>query len=174
MPDPRYPIGKFSYSGPLTTEQKQEFLTDIEQAPARLRAALHGLSDDQLNTPYRDGGWTLRQVAHHLPDSHMNSYIRFKLALTEDQPTIKPYEENLWAELPEAKHAPVESSLALLDSLHQRWMLMLRKLSDSDWKRTFRHPAMGEVSLEKNLALYSWHGRHHVAHITSLREKMKW
>ena len=113
MSDPRYPIGKFSYSGPLTAEQKQQYLADIEQTPARLRAALRGLSDQQLDTPYRDGGWTPRQVAHHVPDSHMNSYMRFKLALTEDEPTIKPYMENLWAELPEAKHAPIEVSLAL-------------------------------------------------------------
>jgi hypothetical protein len=174
MPDPRYPIGKFSYSGPLTAEQKQQCLADIEQTPARLRAALRGLSDQQLNTPYRDGGWTPRQVAHHVPDSHMNSYMRFKLALTEDEPTIKPYMENLWAELPEAKHAPIEVSLALLDSLHQRWMLMLREFTDAEWKRTFRHPDLGPMSLEKTLALYSWHGRHHVAHITNLREKMGW
>jgi DinB superfamily len=121
MSDPRYPIGKFSYTGPLTAEQKEQCLTDIEQTPARLRAALRGLSDQQLDTPYRDGGWTPRQVAHHVADSHMNSYLRFKLALTEDEPTIKPYMENLWAELPEAKHAPIEVSLALLDNLHQRW-----------------------------------------------------
>ena len=132
MPDPRYPIGKFSYSGPPTAEQTQQHLTNIEQTPARLRAALGGLSDQQLDTPYRDGGWTLRQLAHHVPDSHMNAYIRFKLALTENDPTIKPYMEGLWAELPEAKHAPVELSLALLDSLHQRWMLMLRKLTDAE------------------------------------------
>jgi uncharacterized damage-inducible protein DinB len=174
MSDPRYPIGKFSYIGPLTPEQKQQCLADIEQTPERLRAALRGLSDEQLDTPYRDGGWTLRQVAHHVPDSHMNSYIRYKLALTEEEPTIKPYEENIWAELPEAKRAPIEVSLALLDSLHQRWMLMLRGLTDTEWKRTFRHPELGAVSLEKNLALYSWHGRHHVAHITGLREKMGW
>jgi len=153
MSDPRYPIGKFSYTAPLTAEQKQQYLADIEQTPARLRAALRGLSDRQLDTPYRDGGWTLRQVAHHVPDSHMNSYIRFKLALTEDEPTIKPYMENLWAELPEAKHAPIEVSLALLDSLHQRLMLMLRELTDGEWKRTFRHP---------------------VAHVTSLRERRGW
>jgi uncharacterized damage-inducible protein DinB len=174
MADPRYPIGKFSYSGPLTEEQKQQYLNDIEQTPARLRAALSGLSDDQLNTPYRDGGWTLRQVAHHVPDSHMNSYMRFKLALTEDDPTIKPYQESLWAELPEAKHAPIEVSLALLNSLHQRWMRMFREMTDADWKRTFRHPVLGSVSLERNLALYSWHGRHHTAHVTNLREKMGW
>ena len=155
MSDPRYPIGKFSYTGPPTAEQKQQSLSDIEQTPARLRAALRGLSDRQLDTPYRDGGWTPRQVAHHVADSHMNSYIRCKLALTEDDPTIKPYLENLWAELPEAKHAPIEVSLALLDSLHQRWMLLLRELTDAQWKRTFRHPEMGPMSLEKNLALYS-------------------
>jgi uncharacterized damage-inducible protein DinB len=174
MTDPRYPIGKFSYNGPLTAEQRQQFLNDIEQTPRKLRAAVSGLSEQQLNTPYREGGWTVRQLAHHVPDSHMNSYIRFKLALTEDDPTIKPYLEDRWAELPEAKRAPVDVSLALLDSLHQRWMLMLRNLTDADWQRTFRHPEMGPMTLEKNLALYSWHGRHHVAHVTSLREKMGW
>jgi uncharacterized damage-inducible protein DinB len=174
MSDPRYPIGKFSYSGPLTDEQRQRCLEDIAEAPRRLRAALDGLSDHQLDTPYRDGGWTLRQVAHHVPDSHMNSYIRFKLALTEQEPTIKPYMENLWAELPESRHAPIEVSLALLDSLHQRWMLVLRQLTAADWKKTFRHPELGPMSLEKNLALYSWHGRHHVAHITTLREAKGW
>jgi uncharacterized damage-inducible protein DinB len=174
MTDPRYPIGKFSFDGLPTAEQRQEHITHIEQTPARLRAAVHGLSDQQLNTPYREGGWTVRQVAHHVPDSHMNAYIRFKLALTEDEPTIRPYMEDRWAELPEAKSAPIEVSLALLDSLHQRWMLVLRNLTDADWKRTFRHPELGLLSLEKTLALYSWHGRHHVAHVTSLREKMGW
>jgi uncharacterized damage-inducible protein DinB len=139
-----------------------------------LRAALRGLSDQQLDTPYRDGGWTLRQLAHHVPDSHMNAYIRCKLALTEYEPTIKPYMEDLWAELPDAKQAPIEMSLALLDSLHQRWMLMLRKLTEADFTRTFLHPELGAMSLEKNVALYAWHGRHHVAHVTSLREKMGW
>ena len=174
MTDPRYPIGKFSYQGPLTAEQKRIYLDDIEETPAKLRAAIRGLSDKQLATPYRDGGWTVRQVIHHVPDSHMNSYIRFKLALTEDAPTIKPYFEDRWAELPEAKQASTEVSLALLESLHQRWMLMLRGLTDADWQRTFRHPELGPMTLEKTLALYSWHGRHHVAHITSLRDKMGW
>jgi uncharacterized damage-inducible protein DinB len=173
-PDPRYPIGKFSFDGPPTPQQKQQFLADIEQTPARLRAAVQGLSESQLNTPYRDGGWTVRQVVHHVPDSHMNSYVRFKLALTEDEPTIRPYLEDRWAELPEAKHSPIEISLALLDSLHQRWMLFLRNLTDADWKRSFRHPELGLMSLEKTLALYAWHGRHHVAHVTALREKMGW
>ncbi len=174
MPDPRYPIGKFSFEGPLTAEQKKQYLNDIEQTPARLRAAVRGLSDEQLNTPYRDGGWTVRQLAHHVPDSHMNAYIRFKLALTEDEPTIRPYMEDRWAELPESKQAPIDVSLALLDSLHQRWTMVLRNIPDADWKRTFRHPEMGLLSLEKTLALYAWHGRHHVAHVTTLREKMGW
>ncbi len=172
--DPRYPIGKFSFEGPLSEEQKSRFLDDIEQTPARLKAAVAGLSDAQLDTPYRDGGWTVRQVVHHVPDSHMNSYVRFKLALTEPEPTIRTYMENLWAELPEAKNAPIELSLGLLESLHERWMLMLRAFAPADWKRTFRHPEIGLVSLEKNLALYAWHGRHHVAHITELRKRMGW
>jgi hypothetical protein len=174
MSDPRYPIGKFSYAGPPTAAERQQSLADIEETPARLRVALRGLSDQQLDTAYRDGGWTLRQLAHHVPDSHMNAYIRCKLALTEYEPTIKPYMEDLWAELPDAKQAPIEMSLALLDSLHQRWMLMLRKLTEADFTRTFLHPELGAMSLEKNVALYAWHGRHHVAHVTSLREKMGW
>jgi hypothetical protein len=174
MSDSRYPIGKFSYSGSLTPEGKTKFLDDIEQTPARMRAAVAGLSEAQLDTPYRDGGWTVRQVVHHVPDSHMNSYIRFKLAMTESEPTIKPYMEDLWAELPEARTAPTEVSLALLGSLHTRWMMFLRSLKPEDWKRTFKHPELGPMDLEKTLALYSWHGRHHVAHITSLRNKMGW
>jgi hypothetical protein len=174
MTDPRYPIGEFSYDGALTENQKARYLDDIEQTPARLRAAVKGLSDKQLDTPYRQGGWTVRQVVHHVPDSHLNSYVRFKLALTEDEPTIRPYMEHLWAELPEAKTAPVELSLVLLESLHKRWMLMLRAITPADWKRTYQHPGMGVMSLEKTLASYSWHGRHHVAHVTSLREKMGW
>jgi uncharacterized damage-inducible protein DinB len=172
--DPRYPIGKFSYSAPLTPEQKRQYLDDIEQTPARLRAAVHDLSDKQLDTPYRDGGWTVRQVVHHVPDSHMNSYVRFKLALTEDEPTIRPYREDRWAELPEAKQAPIDFSLALLDSLHRRWMLVLKNLKDADWQRTFRHPELGAMTLEKSVALYAWHGRHHVAHVTELRKQKGW
>jgi len=174
MSDPRYPIGKFSFDGTLTAAQRKQYLNDIEQTPARLRAAVRGLSDEQLNTPYREGGWTVRQLAHHVPDSHMNAYIRFKLALTEDEPTIRPYMEDRWAELPESKQAPIDVSLTLLDSLHQRWTMVLRNIPDADWKRTFRHPEMGLLSLEKTLALYAWHGKHHVAHVTTLREKMGW
>ena len=174
MSDPRYPIGKFSYTGPLSSEQKKQYLDDIDQTPARMRAAVRGLSDKQLDTPYRDGGWTVRQLTHHVPESHMNAYIRFKLALTEDDPVIKPYMEDRWAELPDARQAPIETSLALLDSLHQRWTTVLRNLGDAEWQRTFRHPEIGPMTLEKTLALYSWHGRHHVAHVTTLREKMGW
>jgi uncharacterized damage-inducible protein DinB len=174
MTDLRFPVGKFLFEGPLTEEQKQASLDEIELTPAKLRAAIKGLSEAQLDTPYRPGGWTVRQVVHHLPDSHMNSYVRFKLALTEDEPTIKPYAEDRWAELADTKATPVEVSLTLLESLHDRWARLLRSLSPNDWKRTFRHPEMGAMTLEKTLALYAWHGRHHVAHITSLREKSGW
>jgi hypothetical protein len=174
MTDLRYPIGKFRFEGPLTEDQKQKHLADIEQAPSHLRAAVKGLSNRQLDTPYRPEGWTVRQLAHHVPDSHLNAYIRFKLALTEDEPTIKPYAEDRWAQLADTPTTPVEVSLTLMDSLHQRWMNLLRSLKPEDWKRTFRHPEMGLMSLEKTLALYSWHGRHHVAHITTLRERNSW
>ncbi len=174
MTDLRYPIGKFHYEGPPTEDQKKKLLDDVEQTPAKLRAAVKGLSDDQLNTPYRPEGWTVRQVVHHVPDSHLNAYIRFKLALTEEEPTIKPYAEDRWAQLADTQSTPVEVSLAMLDSLHTRWMKLLRSLKPEEWKRTFRHPELGLMPLEKNLALYSWHGRHHVAHITALRERSGW
>lgn len=174
MSDARFPIGKFIFDGPLDPTQRQRFIDDIAQAPSALRAAVHGLTPQQIETPYREGGWTVRQVAHHVPESHMNAYIRFKLALTEDSPTIKPYMEDRWAKLRDVESTPIEVSLTLLDSLHDRWIRLLRTLEPSDWKRTFNHPEMGSVSLEKNLALYSWHGRHHVAHITELRKRMKW
>jgi uncharacterized damage-inducible protein DinB len=172
--DPRYPIGKFDWSGTSTEAERRKFIAQIEGTPAKLRAAVKGLTEQQLDTPYRDGGWTVRQVVHHLPDSHMNGYVRFKLAATEDQPTIKTYEEELWAELPDAKTAPIEPSLALLESLHYRWVLFLKSLRAEDYARKLKHPELGEVVLDKYLALYAWHGRHHVAHITSLRERMKW
>jgi len=174
MTDLRYPIGKFKFEGPTTPEQREELLNQIEQAPSRLRAAVKGLSDQQLDTPYRPEGWTVRQVVHHIPDSHLNAYIRYKLALTEDEPTIKPYAEDRWAQLADTQATPVEVSLAMLDSLHNRWVHLLRSLQPDDWKRAFRHPELGLVSLEKNLALYAWHGRHHAAHITSLRERNGW
>jgi DinB superfamily len=174
MSDLRYPIGQFTFDGFLTEKQRNEFIDGIEQAPANLRAAVGGLSPQQLDTAYRPDGWTVRQVVHHVADSHLNSYVRFKWALTEDEPTIKPYYEDRWAELEEARSAPTEISLALLESLHKRWVLMLRSIKSEDWKRTFRHPELGLMGLEKNLALYAWHGKHHVAHITSLRQRMKW
>jgi len=174
MTDLRYPVGKFTYEGPLTEEQKQNFLDDIEHTPANLRAAVKGLSEKQLDTPYRPEGWTVRQVTHHVPDSHLNAYIRTKLALTEEEPTIKPYAEDRWAQLADTRSTPIEVSLALLDSLHDRWMRLLRSLQSEDWKRTFRHPELGVMNLDKTLALYAWHGRHHVAHVTSLREKNGW
>ena len=174
MSDLRYPVGKFSYNGPLSEEQKATFLTDIAETPEKLRAAVKGLTDAQLDTPYRDGGWTVRQVIHHMPDSHMNSYVRFKLALTEDEPTIKPYAEDRWAELADSKTTPIEVSLTLFDSLHDRWVRLLRSLTPEEWQRTFRHPVMGAMTLEKTLALYAWHGKHHVAHITELGKRMNW
>jgi len=174
MTDPRYPVGKFSYDGPPSEAQKQTLLNEISQAPANLRASVKGLSEVQLDTPYRDGGWTARQVVHHVPDSHMNAFIRFKLALTEDEPTIKPYAEDRWALLGDVAGTPIETSLCSLDCLHQRWMVLLRSLTADQWKRTFRHPEIGVMTLEKTLALYAWHGRHHVAHITSLRERNGW
>jgi uncharacterized damage-inducible protein DinB len=174
MTDLRYPIGKFSYAVAPTPEQRQQLLHEIGQAPSQLREAVKGLSPQQLDTPYRPEGWTVRQVVHHIPDSHLNAYVRFKLALTEDEPTIKPYAQEKWARLPDTAATPVEVSLTMLDSLHDRWVRLLRSIQNEDWTRTFRHPELGLVPLEKNLALYAWHGRHHVAHITSLRERNSW
>jgi uncharacterized damage-inducible protein DinB len=173
MTDDRYPIGKFQYS-PLSREQSDSFLEEIAKAPINLRAAVKGLTEEQLGKPYRPGGWTVRQVVHHLPDSHLNSYVRFKLALTEENPTIKPYAEDKWAELSDSESTPVETSLTMLEALHDRWVRLLRSLTPEQWKRTFRHPVLGEMSLEKTLALYAWHGKHHVAHITELRKRMSW
>lgn len=170
----QYPVGKFQRPENLSEEQRRACISVIAETPARLKAAVAGLRAAQLDTPYRPGGWTVRQVAHHMPDSHMNSYVRFRLALTETEPTIKPYDEARWAELADAKTAPIEPSLALLENLHARWVLLLQSLSGADWARTFRHPDLGLMTLEQNLALYDWHGRHHVAHITGLRERLGW
>lgn len=174
MTDLRYPIGKFTLEGEITDDRRQKWIDGIAETPGRLQAAVEGLSSQQIDTPYRPGGWTVRQVVHHLPDSHLNAYVRFKLALTEEEPTIKPYDEQRWAELNDSLSAPVEISLALLESLHRRWTLLLRSLTTADFRRRFRHPELGIVPLDRNLALYAWHGRHHVAHITSLRERMGW
>jgi hypothetical protein len=174
MSDLRYPVGKFECQGPLSEAERSGLVQQIADAPANLRSATTALSETQLDTPYRPGGWTVRQVVHHVPDSHMNSYVRFKLALTEDEPTIKPYAEDRWAELADTPATPIEVSLTLLESLHNRWVRLLRSLTPEQWKRTFRHPDLGPLNLEKTLALYAWHGRHHVAHITELRKRMSW
>ena len=155
-------------------ERASRAIDAIAAAPAKLRAAVAGLTDVQLDTPYRPDGWTVRQVVHHVPDSHMNAYVRFKLALTEDEPTIKPYDEARWAELADTRDTPVESSLALLDRLHDRWVRLLRSMSADDFARRLRHPEMGVQRLDQVLALYDWHGRHHVGHVASLRERMGW
>jgi uncharacterized damage-inducible protein DinB len=174
MSDPRYPIGKLQAVEHPDDTMRKEFIQRIADAPAALAAAVKGLSEQQLDTPYRDGGWTVRQVVHHMPDSHMNSYVRLRLALTENEPTIKPYEEHLWAELFDARTAPIAVSLTMLEALHQRWVMLLRSLKPADFSRTFRHPVNGVRTVDWLLQLYAWHGRHHVAHITSLRERMKW
>lgn len=174
MTDLRYPIGKAEMETELSDERRRELIGWIAETPARLRAAVQGLNDEQLNTPYRPGGWTVRQVVHHVPDSHMNAYIRFRWALTEDQPRIKTYDEGRWAELPDARSLPVEVSLDLLEALHQRWVALLRALTPADYGRTVQHPDHGEINLNQLLGLYAWHGTHHVAHVESLRRRMGW
>jgi len=173
--DPRYPIGKFSRppSNTLSEAERAACIEEIAAAPANFRRALAGLNDTQLDTPYRDGGWTVRQVAHHVPDSHMNAYIRFKWGLTEQNPAIKTYEEKDWARTPEIG-APIAMSLDLLTALHVRWATLLRNMRPADFARTIQHPDWGTPSLDTILALYAWHGRHHTAHVTSLRQKMGW
>jgi hypothetical protein len=172
--DLRYPIGSFHIEGEPDEDWRRERIAEIEETPARLRAAIAGLSPEQMDTPYRPGGWTVRQVVHHVPDSHANAYIRLKLALTEDEPTIKPYAEARWAELADSRETPVEISLTLLETVHHRMVVLLRSLRPEDFARTFRHPEKGVVNLDWLLGMYAWHGRHHVAHVTSLRERMGW
>ncbi|MDP4095412.1 bacillithiol transferase BstA [Paenibacillus sp. P96] len=169
----RYPIGEFEAPDPIPDEMLQGWINDIAELPAKLRAAVKGLDDEQLDTPYREGGWTVRQVVHHVADSHINSYVRFKLALTEELPAIKPYEEGRWAELPDARLS-VEVSLNLLDSLHERWVTLLRSFEPEQFSRSFVHPESGVISLKNATGMYSWHGMHHTAHITSLTKRMGW
>ena len=157
----------------LEPGERRAAIAQIRAAPSQFRAALEGLDERQLDTPYRPGGWTLRQVAHHVPDSHLNAYIRCKLALTEDAPTIKPYDQAAWARLPDSQLC-IDVSLRLLDAVHERWVVLLDALSESEWERTFVHPEVGLTRLDQLAALYSWHGRHHTAHVTSLRERMGW
>ena len=162
----RYPIGRFQrLTTPVDSATRSGHLETIEQAPATLLSLTSGRSDAQLDTPYRPGGWTVRQVVHHVPDSHMNAYLRMKFAITEDAPTIKAYDEATWAELPDAKTGPAQMSVALLDALHRRWLMFLRALTDADFARTYVHPELGPVRLDEGLALYAWHCRHHTAHI---------
>jgi len=172
--DLRYPIGAFQRVEELTDDQRNSCISQIEEAPKRLSAAVARLTESQLDTPYRPGGWTVRQLVHHIADSHMNAFTRFKLALTETEPTIKTYEETLWAELADTRVPPIEPSLAIVDNLHRRWVILLRSLKAADWPRKFRHPQWGLATVDFLLAQYAWHGRHHVAHITSLRERCGW
>ena len=172
--DLAYPVGQCEYPEVVSPESRKRHIEELAAAPAHFRDAVRGLNDSQLDTPYRPGGWTVRQVIHHVPDSHMNSYVRFRLALTEDEPLIKPYDEKRWAELTDASSEPVEVSLQLLDALHRRWVVLLRSLSDADYARRFRHPELGVVRLDTSLAAYAWHCRHHAAHITRLRDRMNW
>ncbi len=174
--DLRYPIGRFTRPATVTAAERAEYIEAIAAAPATLREAVGGLSEAQLDTPYRPDGWTVRQVVHHLPDSHLNAFVRFKLALTEIEPTIKPYDEKAWAELPDGRSPLVAESLALLDALHARWVYMLRAMRAADFARTLVHPERpgAPMTLDVMLALYAWHGRHHVAHITALRDRMHW
>jgi hypothetical protein len=172
--DLRYPIGTYEWVTTLTEAQRQEAIEVIAAVPVKLRAAVQGLTPEQLDTPYRPGGWTVRQVAHHVPDSHMNAYIRFKLAMTEDNPTIRLYKEDRWARLDDTRSTPIEVSLALLEPLHERWVRLLRSFTPEDFARPLTHPVLGPITVDGLLGLYHWHSRHHVAHITRLRERMGW
>ena len=172
--DHRYPIGKFAVPAEISPANRAEAIREIAFTPQKVRVALLGLNDSQLDTPYREGGWTVRQVVHHLADSHMNAYIRWRLALTETEPTIKRYEESAWAKLEDAAHSPVEVSLRLLETLHERWITLLHSVKDHEFARTFRHPDHGVRTLDWMLFLYAWHGNHHTAHITELRKQKRW
>jgi len=173
LDDLRYPIGKHNVRAPIDAASVQQAIQDIREMPDRLAAAVAGLSDKLLDTSYRPGGWTVRQVVHHLPDSHMNAFTRLKLALTEDVPVIKPYDEEKWAELADAR-LPVESSLSLVRGLHARWASLLEGLSPADFERELMHPEAGKFSIAQLTGLYGWHSRHHVAHITTLRTRSGW
>jgi DinB superfamily len=173
LDDLRYPVGKFSPPAAVTPQVRAAQIETLRLLPERLRKAVAGLNDAQLDTPYRDGGWTVRQVVHHFADSHANSYVRFKLALTEDWPTIKPYDEAAWARMPDSR-MPIEPSLRFVDGIHARLVATLEAMSEDDFQRGFNHPERGRVTLAGNLALYDWHSRHHVAHITRLRERNGW
>ena len=169
----KYPIGIFQLDDEMTSSVINTWINEIENLPRLLRNAVKNLDDEQLNTPYRSGGWTVRQVIHHVADSHLNAYVRFKLALTEENPIIKPYDETKWAELADY-NMPIEPSLLLLEALHKRWTYLLRSLTSADLEKTFIHPDSGEVSVRNNIGIYAWHGKHHLAHITSLCNRRGW
>jgi len=169
----KYPIGRVDVPVEITEHKRNMFIKEIAELPALLRDAVKGLSEEQLDTPYRPDGWTIRQVVHHLADSHLNSYIRFKMALTEEEPTIKTYHEDRWADLADS-HTSIEVSLNLLEALHAKWVVLMQSLSDKEFERAFRHPDLGLVTLNKGLGIYAWHGKHHVAHITCLRDSRGW
>jgi DinB superfamily len=173
MTDLRYPLGQSPTPETLTPAERAERIEQLARAPEALRRAVAGLDDAQLDTPYRDGGWTPRQIVHHVPESHLNAYIRFKLALTEETPRIKPYDQALWARTPDVR-GPIAPSLTLLAALHERWVLLLRGMGPGEFARTLDHPESGILTLDRMLAMYAWHGRHHTAHITGLRERMGW
>ncbi|HYT68613.1 MAG TPA: putative metal-dependent hydrolase [Vicinamibacterales bacterium] len=172
--DPRFPTGPFKFDPDVTPEKRTKAIAAIRETPAALRAAIRGLTDAQIETPYRDGGWTVRQVVHHVPESHMNAFVRFKLALTEYNPTIRPYKEDLWVRLGDVPRTPIETSLVLLDVLHQRWVTLLETMKEIDFERPLVHPDIGQITLDRLLQTYAWHGAHHVAHITTLRSVKGW
>jgi hypothetical protein len=170
----KYPTGRLSLEPSLGDARRAALIDKIAAAPALVRAAVEGLSGEQLDTAYRPGGWTIRQVVHHLPDSHINSYVRFKLALTEDNPVIKTYDQEAWAATTDSRSGAIGPSLDLLEALHARWTDWLRQLTPEQWQRRFRHPEMGELGLDQNLQVYAWHGHHHLGHITNLKREMNW
>lgn len=172
--DPRFPTGPFTFDPDITPDKRRRSIAAIRATPAALRAAVTGLTEAQASTPYRDGGWTVRQVVHHVPESHMNAFTRFKLALTEDNPTIRPYQEDGWVRLGDVARTPLETSLVLLEALHERWTILLDVMTDDDFRRPLVHPVNGAMTLDRMLQLYAWHGPHHVAHITTLRSRHGW
>lgn len=174
QPDLRYPIGRYEAPATYSPTWRALAIDQLAAVPDAMRAALGGLTDAQLDTPYRPGGWTVRQLAHHVPDSHLNMYIRLKWTLTEERPTIKPYDEVAWAELEDSRSTPIEVSLHLLESVHARADRLFRAMSDGDFERRYVHPESGEHSLHHLVGMYAWHGRHHVAHVTTLRDRMGW
>lgn len=173
LEDLRYPIGRFKAPSASDPASRAEHVSTLRLLPGTLQAAVSGLSHAQLDTPYRDGGWTVRQLVHHIADSHANAYVRTKLALTEDWPTIKPYDEAAWALLPDSKLS-IDGSLTMISALHERWVALLESLPESDFQRGYNHPENGRQDLATVLAVYAWHSRHHTAHITNLRSRMAW